>query len=389
MRIIKKNIAIVTCCTNDWGGSEELWAKSISYIHNYGHQVTAYKTNFNQQHPEVKHLINQGVKLKELQPSYLFHKRIGRRLNYIFNRVLDRNYYTNSEFYETQNFRNEITKNRPDFVIISQGINFDGLHYAFECLKLNIPYLIVSHKAVEFYWPPVQDKKYMKEVFMKAKLCCFVSFHNLRLTEEQFGIRLSNSKVIFNPIKIKRQALRYPPTNQGFRLACIGRFFLIDKGQDILIRVLAQKKWRNRPITISFIGNGIDLINIKEMIDLYKLDNIQIENYQNDMESVWLNFHALILPSRSEGLPLTIIEAMAAGRPVIITNAGGNSEMVEQGVTGFIGEANKHSFDEAMELAWENRSQWESMGIKASDFIRKNIPESPEKNFANLLNKHL
>lgn len=389
MEKIKKNIAIVTCCTDDWGGSEELWARSISYIQDYGHEVTVYKTDFNREHTEIKHLINQGIELKELSPSLIFHKRVGRKINYFYNRLLDKAYHINTNQYLAENLRKEITKNKPDLVIISQGINFDGLHYAHECLKLNIPYIIISHKAVEFYWPPANEKAFMRKAFINARLCCFVSYHNLRLTEEQFGLRFNNSKVIFNPVKLKRQALRYPSTDQGFRLACVGRLFLIDKGQDILIRILAQRKWRNRPIRISLIGTGSDLQNIKEMIDLLQLDNVQIEDHQSDIENLWLNFHALILPSRSEGLPLTIIEAMAAGRPVIITNAGGNSEMVEEGITGFIGEANKHSLDEAMEHAWQNRNNWESMGQRASDFIKQNIPELPEKNFANLLNNHL
>src|SRR5690606_4851215 len=121
----------------------------------------------------------------------------------------------------------------------------------------------------------------------------------------------------------------------------------------------------------------------------YRLDNVQVESFQSDMESLWLSFHALVLPSRSEGLPLTIIEAMAAGRPVITTNAGGNAEIVANGVTGFIGEANEHAFEEAMETAWENRSRWESMGLSASEFIQKNVPKVPEENFAILLNNLL
>src|SRR5690606_35597954 len=122
------------------------------------------------------------------------------------------NYYLKNQHYQTKKFSKNIYKDKPNLVIISQGINFDGLNYAYECLKLKIPYLIVSHKAVEFYWPPVQEKEYMKEVFLNAKLCCFVSYHNLRLTEEQFGLRFNNSKVIFNPVKLKRQAIKYPST---------------------------------------------------------------------------------------------------------------------------------------------------------------------------------
>src|SRR5690606_10866801 len=117
----------------------------------------------------------------------------------------------------------------------------------YQCLRLKIPYIIVSHKAVDFYWPSAQDKDYMRETMESALLCCFVSHHNLQLTEDQFGMKLTNSKVIFNPIKLKRQILKYPSTANGIRLACLGRFFLIDKGQDILISVLAQQKWRDRP----------------------------------------------------------------------------------------------------------------------------------------------
>src|SRR5690606_2412177 len=378
-----------SCCIDDWGGSEALWARSIPFLHGFGHQVTVYQTSFNKEHPDIKKLTDLRLALKESMPPLTSYRRLPRQVAFLYNRLLDRTYHIRADHYLIQNFRRGISKEKPNLVLISQGINFDGLRYAYECFKLNIPYLIVSQKAVDFYWPQVQDKAFMKTAFAHARLCCFVSNHNLRLTEEQFGFRFSNSKVVFNPVKLDRKPLKYQSTANGFRLACVGRFFLIDKGQDILIRILAQEKWRGRPITVSLVGDGIDLINIQEMITLYQLDNIQVESFQNNMESLWLSFHALVLPSRSEGLPLTMIEAMAAGRPVITTNAGGNAEMVVNGVTGFIGETNEHAFDKAMETAWENRSRWESMGLTASEFIQKNVPKVPEKDFAILLNNFL
>src|SRR5690606_388114 len=94
---------------------------------------------------------------------------------------------------------------------------------------------------------------------------------------------------------------------------------------------------------------------------------------------------ALVLPSRSEGLPLALTEAMALGRMAIVTNAGGNTEVVEEGITGFIGEANFASLDEALERAWERRHDGEELGKNANTFINENIPPLPEKNFAELL----
>src|SRR5690606_26036107 len=125
------------------------------------------------------------------------------------------------------------------------------------------------------------------------------SAHNLKLTEEQFGVRLNNSRIVINPIKIKREVIPYPPTKQGFRLACIGRYFLIDKGQDILIKILSQEKWRERSIHVSFYGDGVDLINIQELIDLLEVANITIEKKNESIEDLWKSYHALIVPSRS------------------------------------------------------------------------------------------
>lgn len=375
----------MTCCLDDWGGSEELWSRTIPFLQDEYTDITVFKNAHNFSHPAVKKLSRQGVILKNINPSFHPVKRILRQSRFLINRIKNRNYHQESHYYLLEKFRKELIRIMPKLVIISQGINFDGLFYAHQCLLLNIPYVIISHKAVDFYWPHDKDRSIMRNTLKKALACCFVSYHNLRLTEDQFGLRLKNGRVIFNPIKVPRKLLPYPSTNDGFRLACIGRLLLIDKGQDILIRILAQNKWRSRPLSVSIIGNGPDLVAIQEMISLYQLSNIHVVNFQQSITSLWLNYHALILPSRSEGLPLTITEAMSVGRVSIVSNAGGNAEFIEEGVSGFTGEANQTSMDDALERAWERRQEWEQLGRNAHMFIQENIPPLPEKNFADLL----
>jgi glycosyltransferase involved in cell wall biosynthesis len=77
---------------------------------------------------------------------------------------------------------------------------------------------------------------------------------------------------------------------------------------------------------------------------------------------------------------------MAAGRPAIVSNAGGNAEIVTDGVTGFVGEACEASFEEAMERAWNKRDKWSAMGQKASETISDRLPEKPEAIFAGSIN---
>jgi glycosyltransferase involved in cell wall biosynthesis len=238
---------------------------------------------------------------------------------------------------------------------------------------------------VDFYWPYKDDRGYMLETLLNAKRNCFVSHHNLRLTEEQFGKRFPNGQVIFNPVKLSGNIVPYPTSSDVYKIACLGRLFLLDKGQDLLIRILSSQKWRDRPILVSFIGKGTDEQALKDMAALLNVNNVEFKGHVDDIENMWREYHALILPSRSEGLPLSMVEAMSAGRPVIITNAGGNAELVQEGLSGFIGYANEESFDEAMERAWQRRSDWEQIGINAAKSVSENVPLSPENDFAKLV----
>ena len=377
-----KHVAIVTNCCDEWGGSEELWALTIPYLQQAGAHVTVLKDTINKLHPRYAALTDSGVQLSELdtiqkkkRPIQLLLKALN-KIRKIKNPLQLR-------------FERFLDSRHPDLVLISQGINFDGLPYAYSCAMRKVPYVIVSQKAVEFYWPPPGERDFMTQAFNNARKCFFVSRQNRELTEEQFGTRFSNAQLISNPLKIPVEKIVYPATDKGFRLACIGRLFIIDKGQDILLRILAQSKWRERNVSISFIGTGVDESGIRALAELLNVGNVEFTGHVQDMRQLWRNYHALILPSRSEGLPLVVLEAMAAGRMVIGTRAGGTSEIVEDGKTGFIGDATIASLDETMERAWQQRQHWEQMGADACEHIARHIQRNPEKELADVLTKIL
>ncbi|WP_231490797.1 glycosyltransferase [Pedobacter sp. Leaf170] len=386
-----KKLVIITACLDDWGGSEELWAKSIPHFKSNGvDNVILYKNRVNKQHPQFKNLIKEGLQIREFDGKLKRLKSITAKVGHVIGRIADKLGIAEFSWNKSaKNISNFLAKDSPDFAIISQGINFDGLSFAYECLKQNIPYIIVAHKAVEFYWPSQGDRNYMKQTLLKAKKCLFVSKHNLKITEEQFGVRLPNSEIILNPVKTEVNPLPYPTNNEIIKLACVGRLFVIDKGQDILLRILNSPKWRERNLSITFLGKGPDEQGLKDMAELFGLRNIYFKGYTDDIREIWKEHHALILPSRSEGLPLTIIEAMSFGRPTIASNAGGNAEIIQDGITGFIGEGDEYSFDLAMEKAWQRSSEWEDIGRKAAEYIKQVLPPNPEKIFADLVLKSL
>lgn len=360
-----KKILIVTSIEEDWGGSEELWARMIPYLIDYGYSITVCKNKINFEHIEYDNLKSVGVKLLELNPLSLQPNSTHSE-------------HTLSTIIENEKF---------SLVIVSQGINFDGLGFAYVCLRRNIPYAIISQKAVDSFWPYHVDRVGMRNVYINAEKAFFVSQHNLTLTEEQFGIRLPNAQVVFNPVKVERKALKSPNSDRGYKLACIGRYILIDKGQDILIRIMAQEKWKARPLTVSFFGNGPDKSALEDLALLLGSNNVEFLEPEYNIEKLWENYHALVLPSRFEGMPLVLLEAMALAKIAIVSDAGGNAELITDGETGFVGQPNNVDFEQALERAWQAREDWPVIGLAGFEKLKSIVPELPERNFADEIDR--
>jgi glycosyltransferase involved in cell wall biosynthesis len=66
------------------------------------------------------------------------------------------------------------------------------------------------------------------------------------------------------------------------------------------------------------------------------LESVSFLGFREDVHDVVPALDLVLLTSYREGLPLTVIEAMACGRPVVVTDAGGTAELVDQGRTGYV-----------------------------------------------------
>ena len=72
-----------------------------------------------------------------------------------------------------------------------------------------------------------------------------------------------------------------------------------------------------------------------------------------------------MLPSNYEGLPMVIIEAMSFGKPVVASNVGGISEIVRNGVNGYVVENNAETFASHIKDILEDKEKCDTFG-KAS-----------------------
>jgi glycosyltransferase involved in cell wall biosynthesis len=363
-----------------WGGSEELWSATAAVLASDGHSVTVYKSGVDDSEPRIRRLRALSSRIRDLarfplMPSQLFtiirslssgaayaHEILRLLIGLVFSR-------------------------RPDLVIVSQGGNHDGYPLAEVCRRLRLPYAIVSHKASELYWPADWQQQTIAAVYRSARACFFVSEHNRRLTEEQLGFPPPNAVVVRNPFLVPWEPRTdWPDDRHEWRLACIGRLHPKEKGQDILLRVLARPRWRDRPLSVTFYGDGLQRASLERMARNLALTNVTFAGFVHDVPAIWSGHHGLILPSRCEGLPIVLVEAMLSGRVPIVTDAGGNAEVVDDGVTGFIAAApTEDALDDAMERAWNGRLRWREIGAAAASRIRTLVPRQPERCFAKRL----
>jgi len=70
--------------------------------------------------------------------------------------------------------------------------------------------------------------------------------------------------------------------------------------------------------------------------DLGLKENIYFLGFRKDVDNIYADSDALIFPSLTEGAPFAIIEALASARPVVATDVGGISELIDEGKCGFV-----------------------------------------------------
>ncbi|NOT33780.1 MAG: glycosyltransferase family 4 protein [Candidatus Eisenbacteria bacterium] len=115
---------------------------------------------------------------------------------------------------------------------------------------------------------------------------------------------------------------------------CAGRLES-QKGQDVLLDALALVHGRGIAFVAAFAGTGGEQAALeRRATELGLADHVRWLGQVEEIGPLLLAADLVVMPSRWEGLPLTLLEAMARGRPVVASAVGGIPEVVEDGVHG-------------------------------------------------------
>lgn len=284
-----------------------------------------------------------------------------------------------SELGRYQAWRNQIMSLRPALV----WFNISGIGAirrlglpASTCADLGIPYwLVIQHAQDHFFLENDDERVKCESVVMQAARVVCVALQNLRILELAVGRRLDNIFTGVNALphdfitRAAAAAAANPVRTEGeARFLCLGQFLLGHKGQHILLEALAGKQWIGRHWGLTLVGGGPHSGHMARLIEYYGIpsDRVQVCGYSNDVISVIADSDLLVMPSLSEGMPYTMVEAMACGRPAVGTPVGGIPEIVVEGETGWLARSTETAdFAEALERAWGDRSNWPRYGTEA------------------------
>ncbi len=114
--------------------------------------------------------------------------------------------------------------------------------------------------------------------------------------------------------------------------------FLPVKGHDILMRALALVKQRGVCLTVVTAGDGAERAPIEALASSLGLgpEHVRFLGFRSDVPDLLAAADFFVLPSRMEGLPLAVLEAMSHGLPIVTTRIGGNPEVVTDGEHGLL-----------------------------------------------------
>lgn len=182
------------------------------------------------------------------------------------------------------------------------------------------------------------------------------------------GINLSDYQNIYTDRVKKREELGLKENDIVFVSA---GDIVPRKNYKVAIEAISKAKLQNVHYLICGVGPEMDKLR-RRVKELGKESVVHFLGFRKDIKEVFSISDAFLFTSKQEGLPRSLMEAMAIGLPVVASNIRGNVDLIKDGVGGFLCEANDvEGFTRAIDTICENRSLREKMASVNSETIQE------------------
>jgi glycosyltransferase involved in cell wall biosynthesis len=147
----------------------------------------------------------------------------------------------------------------------------------------------------------------------------------------------------------------------------------LQKGFEYLLRAVRDLRKMFPGVILVIVGEGPDRKAIEGMVQEYGLQsNVVLAGQRNDMPGVYAAMDIFVLPSLNEGLPMTLLEAMASSRPVVATRVGAIPSVIADGENGFlVGPRDSAGLKNAISRLLANPDMGRRLGAYAHDWVKQ------------------
>lgn len=328
----------------------------------------------------IKNRVNKLIKkiLKKTSVgNYLSFK-----LQYLNNALISVNKFMKSDdkvdlvlFHDMFSSYLYLSKNKNKFIKTITVIHSDG-----ENLKMiyeQFPYLKASK------WNNLL-RKIEETVYERSDLIVFVSRTSKQTFLEKYPKLSSKTYYVYNGIPDLERKKSY--NYKDLRLISVGTLNS-RKSQDLIINSVARIN--NKDIKIDLVGDGDQMAYLKSLAKEKGLQkNVKFWGQLNNVDEVLENSSLFILTSKDEGLPIAIIEAMRLGLPIISTDVGGISELIDD--NGVLVDYDIDSITTALQYVIDNMEILPEWSINSRElFLSKFNIKSMVLGYSELINGEL
>ena len=269
---------------------------------------------------------------------------------------------------------------KPDLIIIEQFYNHINYRYLYQVFKCGIPYLIIPRGQ---FTKQGQNRSRLKKkaanlligrlIIKKAKAVWYLTEQEKTDSGKRWN---ENTIVIPNGINMPPKTVAYGQ-NEIIRFVSIGRLEPYQKGLDLLINAVYELRERLRgKCRFDIYGADVDGVANALQADikskgLTELIEIHGPAYEDEKERVLLSSDVFIMPSRFEGHPMALIEAMSYGLPCLVSKGSNMKQEVEEARAGWVFDSELRELKDAIERCIEERDTYREYGENARNLSSK------------------
>lgn len=158
----------------------------------------------------------------------------------------------------------------------------------------------------------------------------------------------------------------------------------INKNHETIIKALARLKIQDLYYVIC--GEGNHRKNIENLIEKYGLKSqVKLLGFRYDVNEIYNIVDVFVFPSFREGLPVSLMEAMVMGLPVVCSNIRGNNDLIKDGLGGYLVKPNDiEGFAQSIEKLYMSANNRKIFGENNEREVKKFYSEKVLEKLENI-----